>query len=91
MKKASGLVKVCGRVKAWIDEDDCDMFMIVTPESGRIKVDPNRAGADLGDHEGEWVEATGVTRREDGSTHMVLHSFRVVNDECWEEDDDDEW
>lgn len=92
MKKSSGLVKVYGRVKPWVkDADNPDLLMIVTAESSRYEVDPNRAGADLDDYVGEWIEATGVVRREDGSSHIVVHSFRIVDEESWDDEDDDDW
>ncbi|MBI9078804.1 MAG: hypothetical protein JEY79_03575 [Pseudodesulfovibrio sp.] len=92
MKRDSRLTKVSGRVSTWIDEDDKDQFLIVTADSARLKVDSNRAGADLEEYLGEWVEASGIIRRENGCNHMAVHSFEVIDEASWDDDDeDDDW
>lgn len=90
MKNARKLVKVRGRVKTWIDENDRDRFMIVTADNERFKADTNRAGADLEDFVGEWIEASGIIRQEDGSNFMTVHSFHGVEEDSWDNEDDDD-
>ncbi|WP_243545737.1 hypothetical protein [Pseudodesulfovibrio tunisiensis] len=89
MKKTSGMTKVSGLVQTWLgSEDEQDVLVIAASGRERYLVDPGRVASELKGYEGEWVEAVGVVRREEGNLHIALRSFYTLDDDDW---DDDDW
>lgn len=68
--------------------DDEDQLVLMTSDNERLLIDPGRICDKLEAFVGDWVEAVGQVRREDGAMHISIRDFEMTGGDDWDEDDD---